>query len=154
MSIINKLSFLSLVMAAFLSACSSDMFLTHNGNMPSNERIAQIKVGDSKEQVVRTLGAPSSVVSLDKNTWIYMSSSIKRVAFMEPEEVSRDILTIQFNKDGTVQNIRRLTKANGKEIAVNNDATKSQGHEQGFFEKYFGGVGGYSPFPVVNPDNL
>lgn len=151
---INKISFLSLVLAALLSACSNDMFLTHNGNMPSNERIAQLKLGDTKEQVVRTLGAPSSVVSFDKNTWIYMSSSIKRVAFMEPEEVNRDILTIEFNNEGRVSNIERLTKADGKEIAVSTDATKSQGHDVGFFEKYFGGVGGYSPFPVVDPREL
>lgn len=151
---INKISFLSLVLAALLSACSNDMFLTHNGNMPSNERIAQLKLGDTKEQVVRTLGAPSSVVSFDKNTWIYMSSSIKRVAFMEPEEVNRDILTIEFNNEGRISNIERLTKADGKEIAVSTDATKSQGHDVGFFEKYFGGVGGYSPFPVVDPREL
>lgn len=151
---INKISFLSLALAAFLSACSSDLFLTHNGNMPSNERIAQLKLGDTKEQVVRTLGAPSSVVSFDKNTWIYMSSSIKRVAFMEPEEVSRDVLTIEFNNEGKVSNIERLTKADGKDIAVSTDATQSQGHDVGFFEKYFGGVGGYSPFPVVDPRQL
>ena len=151
---INKISVLSLGLAVLLAACSSDMFLTHNGNMPSNERISQLKLGDTKEQVVRTLGAPSSLVSFDKNTWIYMSSSIKRVAFMEPEEVSRDILTIEFNNEGRVSNIERLTKADGKDITVNTDETKSQGHDQGFFEKYFGGVGGYSPFPVVDPREL
>ena len=148
---INKLVVLGL--AVFFSACSSDMFLTHNGNMPSNERIAQLKVGDTKQQVVQTLGAPSSVVSFDQNTWIYMSSSIRRVAFMEPEEVNRDVLTIEFDRDGKVKDIERLTKANGTEIAVNTDATKAQGHEPGFFEKYFGGVGGYSPFPVIDPRN-
>ncbi len=151
---INKISILSLALSIMLSACSSDLFLTHNGNMPSNERISQLKLGDTKEQVVRTLGAPSSVVSFDKNTWIYMSSSIKRVAFMEPKEVNRDILTIEFNNEGRISNIERLTKADGKEIAVSTDATKSQGHDVGFFEKYFGGVGGYSPFPVVDPREL
>lgn len=151
---INKISVLCFLLAAFLSACSSDLFLTHNGNMPSNERIEKIKIGDSKSQVIQNLGAPSSVVSLDTNTWIYMSSSIKRVAFMEPQEVSRDILTIQFNDEGKVQDIQRLTKADGKEIKVSTEETKTQGHEPGFFEKYFGGVGGYSPFPVIDPKNL
>ena len=81
----------------FSSACSSDLFITHNGNMPSNERIAQIRVGQSKSEILNILGSPSSVVSLDRNQWIYMSSDIKRVAFFAPKEVDRDVLTIQFN---------------------------------------------------------
>ena len=80
----------------FSSACSSDLFITHNGNMPSNERIAQIRVGQSKSEILNILGSPSSVVSLDRNQWIYMSSDIKRVAFFAPKEVDRDVLTIQF----------------------------------------------------------
>ena len=63
-------------------------------------------------------------------------------------------MTIEFNNEGRISNIERLTKADGKEIAVSTDATKAQGHDQGFFEKYFGGVGGYSPFPVVDPREL
>ena len=151
---IKKVCLLALILVLSTTSCAKDWFTSYNGNMPSNERISQLKLGDTKEQVVRTLGAPSSVVSFDKNTWIYMSSSIKRVAFMEPKEVNRDILTIEFNNEGRISNIERLTKADGKEIAVSTDATKSQGHDVGFFEKYFGGVGGYSPFPVVDPREL
>ena len=98
----------------FSSACSSDLFITHNGNMPSNERIAQIRVGQSKSEILNILGSPSSVVSLDRNQWIYMSSDIKRVAFFAPKEVDRDVLTIQFNDQGKVSEIERLTKKDGK----------------------------------------
>ena len=93
---INKV-LLSGLLACSLSACSRDLFISHNGNMPTNERIEQVKVGQSKNQVKSILGSPSSVVSLDKNTWIYMSSDIERIAFLEPKEVSRDVLT---TKDG------------------------------------------------------
>ena len=151
---INKIGFICVFSLFFISACSSDLFISHTGNMPSNERISQIRHGHTKQQVINTIGAPSSVVSLDKNTWIYMSSSIKRVAFMEPEEVDRDVLTIEFDKEGKVESMRRLTKKNGKEISVSTDTTQSLGNTPGFFEKFFGGVGGYSPFPVINPKNL
>lgn len=151
---INKICFICGLCVMFASACSSDMFVSNNGNMPSDERISQIRQGNTKQEVINIIGAPSSVVSLDQNTWIYMSSEIKRVAFMEPKEVSRDILTIEFSQDGKVENMQRLTKKNGKEISVSTDATKSMGHTPGFFEKFFGGVGGYSPFPIANPQNL
>ena len=47
---INKV-LLSGLLACSLSACSRDLFISHNGNMPTNERIEQVKVGQSKNQV-------------------------------------------------------------------------------------------------------
>lgn len=152
---INKMRLASLLMLIFVSACSNDLFLSHNGNMPSNERIAKIKVGNTKNEVIGALGSPSTVVSLDQNTWIYMSSDIKRVAFMAPEEVSRDVLTIEFSNDGKVHNINRLSKSNGVEITVSNEKTETFGNQPGFFEKFFGGIGNYSPFPSTgNSQNM
>ncbi len=150
---INKILF-SILTAAVLCSCSSDVFISHNGNMPTNDRISQLKPGQSKEEVLSLLGAPSSVVSLDKNTWIYMSSEIKQVAFFKPTEISRDVLTIKFDKYDQVADIDRLDKKKGAEVAVSNDATLTLGQEPGFFEKYFGGVGQYMPFSTKNRDNL
>ena len=141
--------FLSCGLVCFLAACSSaktdEWFVSHNGNMPSEERIAEISEGDTQEKVLRTLGAPSTVVSFDKNTWIYMSSDIKRVAFFAPEEVDRDVLTIRFDDSGKVTSISRLDKENGQEVKISSDETEAPGQEPGFFRKYFGGVGQYNP---------
>ena len=131
---INKV-LLSGLLACSLSACSRDLFISHNGNMPTNERIEQVKVGQSKNQVKSILGSPSSVVSLDKNTWIYMSSDIERIAFLEPKEVSRVI------------DIDRMSQKDGKQVAINEDKTETMGQQQGFFRRFFGGVGSYMPFP-------
>ena len=150
---INKVVLLSAFLMTFSSACSSDLFITHNGNMPSNERIAQIRVGQSKSEILNILGSPSSVVSLDRNQWIYMSSDIKRVAFFAPKEVDRDVLTIQFNDQGKVSEIERLTKKDGKEIKVCTNKTETLGRNPGFFRKYFGGVGQYMPFPTNTDPN-
>ena len=138
--------------ALLTSACASDAFIVHNGNMPSNERISKVEVGSTKNFVARTLGAPSSVTSFDQNTWIYMSSDIRKVAFFEPKEISRDVLTIKFNKMNQVESIHRLNKDNGQEIVVAEDETPAAGHQPGFFEKFFGGIGSYSPFPAAKND--
>ncbi len=150
---ISKVFLLNAFLIIFSSACSSDMFITHNGNMPSNERIERIKAGQSKYEVQNILGAPSNVVSLDRNTWIYMSSDIKKVAFFAPKEVERDVLTIRFNNQNKVESIDRLSKRNGKEIEICEDKTETVGHNPGFFRKYFGGVGQYMPFPTNNNPN-
>ena len=51
---INKV-LLSGLLACSLSACSRDLFISHNGNMPTNERIEQVKVGQihSRQPVFR-----------------------------------------------------------------------------------------------------
>ena len=132
-----------------LSACSSsktdEWFVTRNGNMPTEERISQISKGDNQDKVMQILGAPSTIVSLDKNTWIYMSSDIKRVAFFAPSEVKRDVLTIRFDDKGEVIEISRLDKDCGSEVKVSTDETEAPGEKLGFFRKYFGGVGQYNP---------
>lgn len=142
----NKMLYVT-IFAAFLSSCASDTFVSHNGNMPSNERISRLENGQDKNEVQALLGAPSNVVSLDQNTWIYMSSEIKQVAFMKPQEIGRDVLTIKFDSNDKVSDIKRLTKKDGEEIVVSNDSTQTLGQDPGFFQKYFGGIGKYMPFP-------
>lgn len=141
-----------------LTACTSanqeKWFVTHTGNMPSEERIAKVENGDSKDEVLSLLGAPSNVPSFDDNTWLYMSSDIKRVAFFKPEEIERNILVINFNKDDKVTKITKLTKADGKNIVPSRAKTEVKGQEQGFFRKYFGGVGQYNPFAGQNRGGL
>lgn len=145
---------LALFCTAILSSCSSakqeDWFVTHNGNMPAEERIARIEKGASQADVEQILGAPSAVMSFDANTWIYMSSDVKRVAFLKPEEVDRNILKITFNNDGKVEQIVRLNKEDGKDIVPSTDKTDVRGQNPGFFRKYFGGVGQYNPFAGQN----
>lgn len=137
---------LNLFVSLLLTACSSDIFVSHCGNMPTEERISQLQKGQTKDEVLDILGTPSSVVSLDQNTWIYMSSDIKKVAFFKPEELNRDVLTIRFNQYNQVDEIERLTKEQGRDIAVNENETKTYGNRPGFFERYFGGVGQFMPF--------
>ena len=141
---ISKMFLLSI--SLFATACSNDTFVNHTGNMPSEDKIGMIFKGQKKQDVLEILGSPSNVVSLDKDTWIYMSSEIKQVAFMAPKEIDRDVLVVKFNQEGQVTSIDKMDKQNGAQLKVASDQTPNQEQEQGFFRKYFGGVGQYLPF--------
>jgi len=140
---IRKLFFLCAVLVC--SGCSSDVFLDHNGNMPESERIAQIHNGLTKAEVKEILGAPSLTTGLSDDHWIYMSSTIRRVAFMRPTELDRQILALTF-EDDKVSKIDTRTMADGNDISIDTDKTSAADRKQGFFQKYFGGVGAYMPF--------
>ena len=113
--------------------------------MPDQEKIAQVHVGQTKEQVLDILGGPSVVTGLSDDHWIYMSSTIKKIAFLRPDEIDRDVLALTFD-NGKVSKIETRTLADGNKISIDTDSTKPAERQQGFFRKYFGGVGAYMPF--------
>lgn len=141
---IRKLYFTGLFVMA-LSACSSDLFLVHNGNMPSSDKIAQLHQGQTRAEVEQILGSPSLTTSFDDENWIYMSSTLKKVAFFKPEEISREVLEIKFNPEGKVSQIATYDQSDGTACQIDEDQTETAGHKVGFFRKYFGGVGAYLP---------
>lgn len=147
---INKICLFVFAASLSTTSCAKDWFTSYNGNMPTAERIAQVELGQTKEQVYAKLGTPSNIVSLDRNTWIYMSSEVRRFAFFKPEEMQRDILTIRFNDENKVDEIQHLSRKDGKTVAVSTDKTETLGNTPGFFERYFGGVGAYTPFAGSN----
>ena len=144
---IRKIFFLSI--SLMVSACSSDLFLVHNGNMPANEKISEVHLGQSKQDVMNILGAPSLTTGLSDDHWIYMASTVKKVAFFRPEELDRKVLAISFD-NGQISKIEKLSLADGNNFKIDTHTTQTTEQEQGFFRKYFGGVGSYMPFGGTN----
>lgn len=144
---IRKIFFLFMI--SLTTACADDLFLVHSGNIPAKEKIAEIHLGQSKQDVMNILGAPSLTTGLSDDHWIYMASTVKKVAFFRPEEIDRKVLAISFDNNN-ISKIEQLTLADGNNLKVDTDITQSVEQEQGFFRKYFGGVGSYMPFGGTN----
>lgn len=149
---IRKMLFFSLTSFMFLGACSTDYFNQTEGNMPAKDDILALKRGMKQEEVRKIMGSPSVVSSLDHKTWIYMNSTMKRMAFFKPEELERNIVAIEFNLDGEVERVVQLDKSNGQEIVISSDETPVMGTKETFMEKYFGGVG-YMPMQPTKENN-
>ena len=148
----HNIIFSTLTGVLLLSACSTEIFNRTEGNMPSKSDILEIKQGMSQEDVRELLGSPSAISSLDHRTWIYMNSTMKRMAFYEPKELERNVVAIEFDPEGKVIKLIELTKDNGKNIVISKDETPVMGTEQTFMEKYFGGVG-YMPIEPTKENN-
>ena len=144
---IRKMLFISILLLT--SACSNDLFLVHNGNMPAQEKVDEIRLGQSKQDVMNILGAPSLTTGLSDDHWIYMASTTKKVAFFRPEELDRKVLAISFDND-QISKIEKLSLADGNKLPIDTNITQTTEQEQGFFRKYFGGVGTYMPFGGAN----
>ena len=55
-------------------------------------------------------------------------------------------MVVKFDNEGKVAKIEKLNKQHGEQLEIAEEETQNQEQEQGFFRKYFGGVGQYLPF--------
>lgn len=133
---------LSTMLLLGIAGCEPDVAQT--GAQPSPERLAQVKVGLTKSDVLALIGSPSSTTTFGDNTWYYIGTRIEYVAFFTPDELDRQILEIDFDKTGTVSRIHNLTKANGQDVAISDQQTPTAGRELGFFEQLVGNVGRFN----------
>lgn len=153
---IRNIVFSTLVISTlFVAGCKTDYFNQTEGNMPPQKDIDSITHGMTKDQVRKIMGSPSVISSVDHKSWIYMSSTMKRLAFFKPEELERKVVAIEFTTEDKVDKVVQLTKENGKDVKISSDTTPVMGSEEGFMRKYFGGVGQYLPMePTKANDGL
>src|ERR1700742_754260 len=84
---------------AMLVACMP--VINQRGYLPDRELEAKIKAGtDTKTSVQDRLGYASTTASFGNDSWYYISSVEKQVAFFTPTILHREILAIYFDKNG------------------------------------------------------
>lgn len=132
-----------LVLCLTLAACTPTLVV--QGYVPDEETLATVQQGvDSKDAVVSKLGSPSSVAAFDDDTWIYISKQTENFAFFEPTVVGQDVVAINFDPEGRVEEVRRYTLEDGRLIDPVTRKTPTHGRELGILEQLFGNVGRFT----------
>lgn len=132
-----------LVLCLTLAACTPTLVV--QGYVPDEETLATVQQGvDSKDAVVSKLGSPSSVAAFDDDTWIYISKQTENFAFFEPTVIGQDVVAINFNPEGRVEEVRRYTLEDGRLIDPVTRKTPTHGRELGILEQLFGNVGRFT----------
>ena len=131
------------VLVLVIAACST--FVDQRGNLPEEDKLAEIQPGVStREQVQQLLGTPSSTSTFDDSTWYYISKKTEQWAFLAPETVEQKVVAIDFDADGKVRDIRTRGLDDAKEVAMVDRATPTPGKTLGFFEQLFGNLGKFN----------
>ncbi len=126
-----------------MAACTPTLVV--KGYVPDEETLATVQQGvDSKDAVMTKLGSPSSVAAFDEDTWIYISKQTENFAFFEPTVIGQDVVAINFDPEGRVEEIRRYTLEDGRLIDPVTRKTPTQGRELGILEQLFGNVGRFT----------
>nr|WP_306766209.1 outer membrane protein assembly factor BamE [Shinella pollutisoli] len=135
------------VSASLLAGCNTGEVL-HQGYVVDQETLALAPVGSSREQVLLSLGSPSSTATFDNEVFYYISQTRTRpVAFMKPKIVEQNILAVYFNKEGTVERLANYTLKDGVVFDMISRTTPTGGMELTFLGQLL--RGGANPATMI-----
>ena len=142
MTFLNKTAMAMVVASVAVSGCSSMQLgdTMYNGYVVDQESLNLIPVGSSREQVLLTMGTPSTTATFDNEVFYYISQKRQRaVAFMKPRLVEQQIVAIYFTKDGTVERRANYTLQDGKVFDMISRTTPTGGRDLTFLQQLLSG---------------
>ncbi|MGD0864993.1 MAG: outer membrane protein assembly factor BamE [Rhizomicrobium sp.] len=108
------------------------------GYLPDPIGEASIKIGaDTKTTIQQRLGDPSTQATFNGDSWYYISSVEKQIAFFDPRVETRAVLAVHFDKDGKVIDIHHYGLKDGHIVAFETRQTPARGRELTFLQQLF-----------------
>lgn len=134
-----KFHFFSALACLLIAGCAAEVH--QRGNLPTDEKLAQVRTGISREQVQSILGSPSTMATFTDMSWYYIGQKVEDYAFYRPKVIDRQVVVIQFDNDGLVSEVKRLDKEDGKAIEMVERTTPTVGRDFSIMQQIFGNLG-------------
>jgi outer membrane protein assembly factor BamE (lipoprotein component of BamABCDE complex) len=133
----------TLLSATVLSACAPRVAV--RGNLPREEHLAKIVVGEQKrEDVAEILGTPSTQGVFDDKIWYYISRTTEKYAFFDEKVVDQQVVAIYFDDNNTVQAVQRYNKDDLRDVGMVDRITPTAGNELSIMQQMLGNLGRFS----------
>jgi outer membrane protein assembly factor BamE (lipoprotein component of BamABCDE complex) len=138
------LAAMGVVLALTAAACAPR--IDQRGNKPDEDQVVQINPGvDDKNRVAELIGTPSTISTFDDRTWYYISKRTETTAFFDPDVTDQEVLAINFDENGVVQNMRVYGQEDGRTIAYVDRTTPTEGNELTLIQQLLGNLGRFNP---------
>jgi outer membrane protein assembly factor BamE (lipoprotein component of BamABCDE complex) len=122
-----------------LVACSTGEILTR-GHVMSDETASNVKIGDTQDQVLSTLGTPSTIATVNGDVFYYISQKYSRpLMFMTPKLIDQKVFAIYFNKTKKVERIANYGMQDGAIFDFISRTTQSGGQESNLLRQVLEG---------------
>ncbi|HEX8167966.1 MAG TPA: outer membrane protein assembly factor BamE [Beijerinckiaceae bacterium] len=116
------------------------------GYLIDERAVNQVQPGQSAEQVLQTLGTPSTVSTVGNKSWYYISQiSRRRVAFMGESVVDQRVTAVYFNNNLKVERVALYGLQDGKLFDFVSRTTPTGGGDLNFVSQLFRGLGTFVP---------
>ncbi len=109
-----------------------------HGYQFDQQAVADVKAGQSAEQILVALGSPSTTSTVGGDAWYYISQKTTRpVAFMSPSITDRQIYAVYFDKGKKVTRVANYGLRDGKVVDFAGGATPTIGGDGTYLKSLF-----------------
>src|SRR5919112_2685555 len=134
------------VLASSLAACTMGEEF-QRGYVVDENAISQVKQGMSAEQVLNTLGTPSTVSTVGNKNWYYISQKSQRTfQFLGEQVVDQRVTAVYFDKGLRVERVALYGLQDGRVFDFISRTTPAGGEESSFLGQIFKGANNFNPF--------
>ena len=106
-----------------------------HGYVQDESALAKVKDGMPAEQVLVTLGTPSTTSTVGGDAWYYISQkTVQSLAFSKPEITDQKVLAVYFGKGKKVERIANYGLEDGKVVDYVTRTTPTAGKESNFIK--------------------
>lgn len=131
----------AVISTVMLAGCSTSEVL-NQGYVVDQTALDLTPVGSSREQVLLSLGTPSTTATFDNEVFYYVSQRrVRGAMFMKPKLVDQSVLAVYFDEEGTVGRIANYTLQDGKVFDMITRTTPTGGLDRSFLAQVLSGVG-------------
>ena len=136
-----------------LGLAGCDAIVDQRGFAATPGSVEKLEAGSqSREDVIRLIGSPSSVATFNPNVWYYISQKQETYAFFKPKILDQNVIQLTFNESGRLQNIKNYDMSSAEDITMVSRITPTAGKELTILEQILGNVGRFSgPRQQTNP---
>lgn len=135
------------LLGTVLAGCQGIGEEFQRGYILDEKALAQVKKGMSADQVLESLGTPSTVSTVGNRNWYYISQTSRRsVQFMQEQVTDQRVTAIYFDKNLRVERVALYGLQDGKVFDFVSRTTPTGGEDQSFIGQIFRGTTSLNPF--------
>jgi outer membrane protein assembly factor BamE (lipoprotein component of BamABCDE complex) len=138
----------AVVLSSSLAGClGGEEF--QRGYLVDERAVNQVKKGMSAEQVLQTLGTPSTVSTVGNKNWYYISQVSRRTfQFLGEQVVDQRVTADYFDRNLKVERVALYGLQDGKVFDFISRSTPTGGEDLNFVGQIFRGTTKFNPFGV------
>ena len=126
-----------------LSACLTKEY--KSGVPIRQSQFEQVQASTNKQQIYEVLGSPAAVSFVGEEKWFYYTAEGKIFAFLDPSFSKYEVLTVKFNPDDSISDIKlKDISDNGFEIDLTKNTELPSEIKMNFFQELFGNIGKFN----------
>ncbi len=111
------------------------------GYLAANAGLEKVSPGMPAEQVLSTLGTPSTTSTVGGDAWYYISQRVERsFRFQNPSVTDQHVIAVYFTKQKKVERVASYGLEDGQVIDVLSRTTPTAGSERNFLQQMLTGL--------------